>query len=90
MKNLYIARGDTASDEPRPTSGGPEPTFSRYHVAMFMEARYGLGMPWREIADKAGASSWGVRNAIRKAEAGYQYPEVTDRYVPLAWITANR
>ena len=64
----------------RPAGSGMR-IVSRYHVAKLMEMRYGLGWSYRRIGNYTGLSFAGVVQAIKRAEAGAWFPEVTPHYI---------
>lgn len=64
--------------------GGQQPwKLSRYHVAKLMEMRYGLGWSLRDMARHTGLSPSGIWRAIKSAEAGNEFPEVTPVFIPV-------
>lgn len=64
-------------------AGHPNQRISRYHVAMMMELHYGRHWSFRRIGNLTGLAWSTVREAIREAEAGKQFPEVTPHFIPV-------
>lgn len=63
---------------------------SRYHVAMMMELKYGLGLSYRAIQDITGVEHASIFRALKRAVNGAEFPEVTGRFISFDKRKINR